>query len=476
MKKLIIAAVILVFGFSASADANTNYAKRVGGYFYTSLSPYGTWIEIGFGTPVWRPTMMKRNWSPYHQGQWIYTDYGWYWDSYEPFGHVVYHYGRWYFDDYYGWIWIPDNEWAPAWVDWRYDDDYIGWAPLSPYALFSINIGIHYTYDYYVPYNQWNYVQYDHFCDNNVYNYYVAPKYKYRVHNKTKMRTNYSYYDGRVRNDGVDYDRIRERSGRTIEKRNLVGVNDPRELSKDRDSKNRNREVRTYFANSDDFSREGLKDVKVENKGRKSSLDLSKVELGRERNLTRSNDRNDNRKVEDIRQVEKKNNDLTSNTGVRNEDTRKENNGNVDRTRVEDERKIQERKELDKRNSEIEKRNNEQIKRNEEIKRTEQVNSNEKNIRNEQVEIKRNTNEDMKKRIEETIQNRQEKKSNTEVFKQNNERKVEQKKETQRVEQRNQNVNTNRNTEVKRNESNNRRTETKEENRTSDKDKRTKSR
>ena len=259
MKKLIIAAVIIVFGFSASADANTNYAKRVGGYFYTSLSPYGTWIEIGFGTPVWRPTMMKRNWSPYHQGQWIYTNYGWYWDSYEPFGHVVYHYGRWYFDDYYGWIWIPDNEWAPAWVDWRYDDDYIGWAPLSPYALFSINIGIHYTYDYYVPYNHWNYVQYNHFCDNNVYNYYVAPKYKYKVHNKTKMRTNYSYYDGRVRNDGVDFDRIRERSGRTIEKRNLVGVNDPRELSKDRDSKNRNREVRTYFANSDDISREGLK-------------------------------------------------------------------------------------------------------------------------------------------------------------------------------------------------------------------------
>ena len=421
MKKLIIAAVLIVFGFSANVDANTNYAKKVGGYFYISLLPYGTWVEIGFGTPVWRPTMMKRNWSPYHQGQWIYTNYGWYWDSYEPFGYVVYHYGRWYFDDYYGWIWIPDNEWAPAWVDWRYDDDYIGWAPLSPYALFSINIGIHYTYDYYVPYNHWNYVQYDHFCDNNVYNYYVAPKYKYRVHNKTKMRTNYSYYDGRVRNDGVDYDRIRERSGRTIEKRNLVGVNDPRELSKDRDSKNRNREVRTYFANKDDFSREGLKDVNVEKKGRKSTLELSKVELGRDRNLDRSIDRMDNRKIEDSRKVDKKNNDLTSNTRVKTEDQRKENNSSVDRKRVEDERKIQVRKELDKRNSEVEKRNNEQIKR------------------NEQVEIKRNSNDDMKKRIEETIQKRQEKKSNTEVFKQNNERKVEQNRETQKVEQRNQN-------------------------------------
>jgi len=476
MKKLIIAAVLIVFGFSANVDANTNYAKRVGGYFYTSLSPYGTWIEIGFGTPVWRPTMMKRNWSPYHQGQWIYTNYGWYWDSYEPFGHVVYHYGRWYFDDYYGWIWIPDNEWAPAWVDWRYDNDYIGWAPLSPYALFSIYIGIHYTYDYYVPYNHWNYVQYNHFCDNNVYNYYVAPKYKYRVHNKTKMRTNYSYYDGRVRNDGVDYDRIRERSGRTIEKRNLVGVNDPRELSKDRESKNRNKEVRTYFANSDDISREGLRDVKVEKKGRKSSLDLSKVELGRDRNLTRSKDRNDNRKVEDIRKVEKKNNELTSNTLERTEDRRIENNGNVDRKRIEDDRNIQERKESDKRNSEIEKRNNEQIKRNEEIKRTEQVKRNEQNKRNEQVDNQRSSYDNMKKRIDETIQNRQEKNSNTEVFKQNNERKVEQNRGTQKVEQRNQNVNTNRNTEVKRNDSNTIRNEKKEETRASDKDKRTKSR
>jgi hypothetical protein len=470
MKKLIIAAVIIVFGFSASADANTNYAKRVGGYFYTSLAPYGTWIEIGFGTPVWRPTMMKRNWSPYYQGQWIYTNYGWYWDSYEPFGHVVYHYGRWYYDDYYGWIWIPDNEWAPAWVDWRYDDDYIGWAPLSPYALFSINIGIHYTHDYYVPYKHWNYVQYNNFCNTNVYNYYVAPKYKYRVHNKTKMRTNYSYYDGRVRNDGVDFDRIRDRSGRTIEKRNLVGVNDPRELSKERDSKNRNREIRTYFATSDDISRDGLRDVKVEQKNRKSTLELSKVELGRDRNLNRTNDRTDNREIEDSRNILKKENDRTVNQRERIEDSRNVNSNDVSRSRIESDKKVQDRKEIDKQNSEIEKRNNDQTRRNEEVKRNEQFN------RNEQVELQRKANEEMKKRNEVKIQKPEVRNSNSEVFRQNDDRKVEQRKETQKVEQRNQNVNTNRNTEVKRNDSNNSRTEKKEENRTSDKDKRTKSR
>ena len=166
----------------------------------------------------------------------------------------------------------------------------MGWAPLSPYAIFDIVIGIHYSYDYYVPYNHWNYVNYNHFCDDHVYNYYVAPKYKYRVHNRTKMRTNYSYYDGRVRNDGVEFDRIRERSGRNIERRNVVSVNDPNELTRDRNSKNRDKEIRTYFANPDDVSRDGLRDVKVVKKDRKSTLEISKVELGRDRNLDRTKD------------------------------------------------------------------------------------------------------------------------------------------------------------------------------------------
>ncbi len=367
MKKIILTAVLILFGLSANADANTDYAKRVGGYFYTSLAPHGTWIEIGFGTPVWRPTLIRKSWAPYRQGQWIYTDYGWYWDSYEDFGYITYHYGRWYYDDYYGWIWIPDYEWAPAWVDWRYDDDYIGWAPLSPYAIFDISIGIHYNYDYYVSYNHWNYVKYNHFCDHNVYNYYVAPKYKYRVHNRTKMRTNYSYYDGRVRNDGVDFDRIRERSGRNIEKRNIVSVNDPNDLSREKIRKTRDKEIRTYFANPDDISRDGLRDVKVERKERKSTLEISKVELGRDRNLDRTKETKKDNTREVIRNDREKNKtDL--NKREKTEDTRKETKNDVTRKKVEDDRKLQEKRETEKRNSEIEKRNNEQIKRNEENK------------------------------------------------------------------------------------------------------------
>ena len=59
-------------------------------------------------------------------------DYGWYWDSREPYGWATYHYGRWALTADYGWVWVPGAEWGPAWVDWRYGGGYAGWAPMPP--------------------------------------------------------------------------------------------------------------------------------------------------------------------------------------------------------------------------------------------------------------------------------------------------------------------------------------------------------
>ena len=374
MKKLIFAVVFIIVGISAYTYADNDYLKRVGGYFYTELSPYGTWIEIGFGTPVWRPTIIRKTWSPYYNGQWIYTDYGWYWDSYEPFGAIVYHYGRWYYDDYYGWIWVPDNEWAPAWVEWRYDDDYIGWAPLSPYALFSVSIGIHYTYDYHVPYSYWNFVRYNHFCDGNLYRYYIAPKYKYRVYQKTIIRNNYSYYNGRVRNEGIGFDRIRERSGRSIEKRNLVTVNNLTEISRNRN--NKDREIRTYIAKREDLSRDGLRDIKVQRSDRKTSLDLSKVEIGRDRNGTRTIERNDGRDM-NSRDRNKINNDTRNNDQNNERNIQRNSNDN----RINEDRKIQPREDV-RRNSEIQKQNNDQL-----MKQRQEGINNQQPVKNNDVKV-----------------------------------------------------------------------------------------
>jgi len=279
MKKIIIAVIFVVAGICFHSEVMGQVHNGGFGFFYSELSPHGTWIELQGGLVVWRPTIIHRGWVPYNQGRWIWTEDGWYWDSYEPFGYIVYHYGRWYYDDYYGWIWVPDYDWAPAWVEWRYDDYYIGWAPLPPYAIFSINVGIHFTYDYYTPYNHWHFVKYNRFCDPYVYNYYVGPKYKHRIFSKTKYRTNYSYYDGRIVNRGVDIEFVRERTGQNIRQHNIQRVSDPKEL---RNKNGRDKEVvRTFVASRDQIQRNDVKNIEIKKSDRKTSLETSRIEIGR---------------------------------------------------------------------------------------------------------------------------------------------------------------------------------------------------
>jgi hypothetical protein len=102
--------------------------------FDDALSPYGEWTDVE-GTRVWRPaaTSVGEDFQPYAtNGQWVSSDYGWYFQSDYPWGWAPFHYGRWALDANYGWIWIPGTVWAPAWVDWRSGGGYIGWAPLPP--------------------------------------------------------------------------------------------------------------------------------------------------------------------------------------------------------------------------------------------------------------------------------------------------------------------------------------------------------
>ncbi len=102
--------------------------------FDDALSPYGEWTDVD-GTRVWRPTpsVVGEDFQPYAtNGQWVSSDYGWYFQSDYAWGWAPFHYGRWALDPNHGWIWIPGTVWAPAWVDWRIGGGYIGWAPLPP--------------------------------------------------------------------------------------------------------------------------------------------------------------------------------------------------------------------------------------------------------------------------------------------------------------------------------------------------------
>jgi len=112
--------------------------------FYDALSAYGSWVQIPGYDWVWQPsaTVQDSNWRPYTLGHWVYTDDGWTWVSTEPFGWITYHYGRWMRTHTLGWVWVPGDQWAPAWVSWRYGDNFVGWSPLPPEAQLDNTAGI----------------------------------------------------------------------------------------------------------------------------------------------------------------------------------------------------------------------------------------------------------------------------------------------------------------------------------------------
>lgn len=286
MKKLVLFIAILSFFFLNEKTEANSYQGGIGfNYFYSSLSPLGRWIEIDDGLVVWSPRINNRHWQPYSNGTWIWTNDGWYWDSYEPYGNIVYHYGRWHFDDYYGWIWFPDYQWAPAWVEWRYDNDYIGWAPLPPYATFNIHSGINFSINFSLPFAHWNFVRYKYFGHQHAYNYYAGAQYKERIFRGTKMRNDYGYERESVINRGVDFRTVQERGGRNIQQRELVRKNVE---SVDRNSiiKSGNRiEVLTPR----NQVQSGDRNFSIERGERQSSLNVSKVEVGeRRRNLEKT--------------------------------------------------------------------------------------------------------------------------------------------------------------------------------------------
>jgi len=287
MKKLaIIFAIISFFAFHTEEVNAKSFQAGVGfNYFYSSLTPYGRWVEIDGGLVVWRPNISNRHWLPYDRGTWIWTNDGWYWDSYEPFGYIVYHYGRWHYDDYYGWIWVPDYQWAPAWVEWRYDDDYIGWAPLPPYAVFNIHSGIHFSINFSIPFVHWHFLKYKHFGHHHAYDYYVGPQYKERIFNDTKVRNDYGYDRNSVINRGVDFETVRNRGAKNIERADLVRRNaEGSDRSPIVRSGNR---IEVFTPRDADNSRD--RNYTIERGDRNSSLKVDKVEVGERRsNLERS--------------------------------------------------------------------------------------------------------------------------------------------------------------------------------------------
>src|SRR5580658_4846810 len=112
--------------------------------FHPALDAYGTWSDDPTYGSVWTPSAAETgpDFVPYVSGgHWVYGD-DYAWSSDYTWGWAPFHYGRWVHLEARGWSWIPGREYAPAWVEWRTGDAYVGWSPAPPLFVWRGGVAV----------------------------------------------------------------------------------------------------------------------------------------------------------------------------------------------------------------------------------------------------------------------------------------------------------------------------------------------
>jgi Family of unknown function (DUF6600) len=227
-----IALFLLISAGCASLGGDSQYASSPypqyvdETIFYAQLDHYGTWVDVEPFGMCWTPDDVDWGWRPYSYGSWAYTDYGWTWISDEPWGWATYHYGRWLDDRYYGWVWVPSNEWAPAWVAWRYSNDWIGWAALPPDAEWGSS-GLSGYQGSAIPPEQWCFVRGQHFTDPDLRANITSSARNATLLGRTRDATRYELRGGSPVNEGIDLAAIERASGRRVPQLTIVNTGEP---------------------------------------------------------------------------------------------------------------------------------------------------------------------------------------------------------------------------------------------------------
>ncbi len=202
-------------------------------YFYDSLAPYGSWMDVeGYGR-CWQPSVVaaNRDWQPYcDRGHWVYSSCGWYWVSDYSWGWAPFHYGRWFRHSGLGWCWAPDTTWGPSWVSWRYSDQYCGWAPLPPRAHYTGSgfsyygrvVGANFSFG--LSSDCYTFVPFEHFHERQLSRHALGHEAVGRFIHKTVVSTKISGRKRSVVNEGLPPQRVATATRRAVHKVTLREV------------------------------------------------------------------------------------------------------------------------------------------------------------------------------------------------------------------------------------------------------------
>ncbi len=195
-------------------------------YVYNYLSPYGNWVNLSPYGYVWTPRHMGYRWRPYSDGHWVLTDDGWTWIPNEEWGSIPFHYGRWGYDDDFGWYWVPGTVWGPAWVSWRWSDQYAGWAPLPPGVEFRVGMDFA-SLSFDIPNPFWVFIQAPYFLDHDLYRYTLPYERNVTIINYTSIHNNISYRNNRVINQGIGIDVVQRVTRQQVTRYTIQDVRQP---------------------------------------------------------------------------------------------------------------------------------------------------------------------------------------------------------------------------------------------------------
>lgn len=216
-------------------------------YFYSSLSPYGSWLYVADYGWCWQPTVAVHHstWRPYLDGgRWIYTSAGWYWQSDYSWGWAPFHYGRWFCPPGRGWVWMPDYTWGPSWVTWRRGREYCGWAPLPPRAYCRPGVGFSYydrdfsfSFSFGLSHEHYAFVPTRHFHHRHPHRHVVPTHQTVNIYKDSTVVNNYIVGNNNtIINEGISRDHISRASRTEIQKVNIrdVAPDQTRRIAPDR--------------------------------------------------------------------------------------------------------------------------------------------------------------------------------------------------------------------------------------------------
>ncbi len=287
-------------------DENTNYKEM-----YKDLNKDGEWVTItdtSLNDPdnpngnnvtniriinVWKPNNTTPDWTPYSYGRWVYTYTGWMWVTDYLWGWATYHYGRWVYDYYYGWVWLPGRYWAPSWVQWCYNSNYIGWYPIYPRRRH------HHHHGYYAHGNprHWVIVKRKDFTTKIDKEVTVDSKENSRILEGSKKIAIVKYDGNNIINVGPKVEVIEKNTGQKIEPKKVT-LSDKKDISKVDETtvsiyRNDVEKKTVYTGSKENNNTNGTKTKDVDVKETSKSPDVKK-ETSRE-TAPKSKDENTNR-------------------------------------------------------------------------------------------------------------------------------------------------------------------------------------